>query len=203
MPANTVDERMSPFQPRDRNIRVWRYMDLPKLIDFLETAGLHFPRADTLGDPYEGFFTRGDVADREKRYEAIGIKLPTDRARQMARSLTDYSREATYISCWHGGETESAAMWRLYGSAGGSVAIQTTYGKLADALPDEAYMGMVRYISYGLENWIDQSFVISPFMYKRREFEHEKEVRALIARRRKEARGKTGTQGRHRHRQGN
>ena len=46
--ANTEHEVIELFQPPDANIRVWRYMDLPKLIDLLEAKSLHFSRADTL-----------------------------------------------------------------------------------------------------------------------------------------------------------
>jgi len=74
----------------------------------------------------------------------------------------------------------------------GSVAIQTTYQKLTIALPTKPYIGMVRYISYGLDNWINQRFVMCPFMHKRKEFEHEKEVRALIVKSTKEARDQLG-----------
>ena len=50
MTANTEHEVVVAFQPPDRDIRIWRYMNLPQLIDFLETKSLHFARADTLGD---------------------------------------------------------------------------------------------------------------------------------------------------------
>ena len=66
-------------------------------------------------------------------------------------------------------------------------------GSSPPPLPDNAYIGMVRYISYdSFDNWIPRRFAMSPFMYKRKEFEHEKEVRALIIRRAKEARGNPG-----------
>ena len=199
MAANTEHEALQPLQPSDWNIKVWRYMDLPKLIDFLETASIHFSRADTLGDPYEGSWTRLDVAAREELHQSIAAEhgvsksLALERYRDHSKAVTQQLREMTYISCWHAAETESAAMWRLYGTADGSVAIQSTYGKLAGALPSEAYLGMVRYMTYhNFENWIPRRFVMSPFMHKRSEFEHEKEIRALIVKRRTEASGRTG-----------
>ena len=191
MPANTEHEAIKPFQPHDTNVKVWRYMDLPKLIDLLETKCLHFSRADTLGDVFEGSWTQGDAAYRDQIYQSIaaeeGENWPHMSGRQYLGGLTQHLRRMTYMSCWHAGETESAAMWSLYGPTAGSVAIQSTYEKLATALPNESYIGMVRYISYGPGNWINQSFVMSPFMHKRKEFEHEKEVRAMLVKSTKEA----------------
>ena len=196
MPANTEHEAIRPFQPHDTNVKVWRYMDLPKLIDLLETKRLHFSRADALGDLFEGSWTQGDAAYRDQIYQSIaaekGEDWPHQSGRQYLGGLTQHLRETVYINCWHAGETESAAMWRLYGTTAGSVAIQTTYEKLATALPNEPYIGMVRYISYGLDNWINQRFVMSPFMHKRKEFEHEKEVRAVLTKSTREAHDQLG-----------
>ena len=201
MSANTEHEVVKSFQPPDGNMKIWRYMDLPKLIAFLETGSLHFARADTLGDPYEGSWTKlnslaqvqliqrmladaANIADAKVKY------TPEDLRQQFARS-THWARETTYINCWHGGETESAAMWKLYGTSTGSIVIQSTYQKLEDAIPDgtsiddvsteSVYMGMVQYKDYSsLEDWIPGGNVIYPFIHKRKEFEYEKEVRAII-----------------------
>ena len=41
---------MELFQAPDGNMQLWRYIDLPALIDFLETGSLHFSRAAALGE---------------------------------------------------------------------------------------------------------------------------------------------------------
>ena len=146
-------------------------MNLPQLIDFLETKNLHFARVDTLGDPYEGSWTRLDMAAREQQL----IKRST------SKLITDYLRGTMYINCWHANNAESAAMWKLYGTSAGSIAIQSTYKKLAGVLPDDTFMGMVQYKNYSsLEEGIPGDSELYPFFHKRREFEHEKEVRAFI-----------------------
>ena len=63
---------------------------------------------------------------------------------EIFKSDTYFGRETTYINCWHGGEVESAAMWKLYGTAAGSVVIQSSYEKLVNAIPNDVYMGDVR-----------------------------------------------------------
>lgn len=41
------------------------------------------------------------------------------------------------------------------------------------------YVGLVKYIDYETE-WIDAGNLLSPFVHKRKSFEHEREIRALV-----------------------
>jgi hypothetical protein len=76
---------------------------------------------------------------------------------------------------------ESAAMWKLYLKSDEGIAIQSTYGKLKRSLIDEEqiHIGVVKYIDYEKE-WVDAGNLYSPFVHKRKSFEHEQEVRALV-----------------------
>ena len=44
------------IEPHDRTARLWRYMDLPRLLSVLDKRALFFPSIATLSeaDPYEG-----------------------------------------------------------------------------------------------------------------------------------------------------
>ena len=177
MAASTEHEVVVAFQPPDRDIMIWRYMNLPQLIAFLETKSLHFARADTLGDPYEGSWPRFDMAVREQQFMK---NFGGDQSKTL-KIMTTYLRETIYISCWHVGEAESAAMWQIYGTMAGTVAIQSTYQKLVNALPDDTFMGMVQYRDYSSsDDGVPRHNQMYPFIHKRREFEHEKEARAFI-----------------------
>ena len=113
----------------------------------------------------------------------------------------EWDRNWTYVNCWHMNEYESAAMWRLYARTNGAVAIQSTYAKLRDCLPTEVnmgtvetgelsdrrfeqrglvYLGEVRYIDVAKEATTQYGYRLSPFMYKRKSFQHENEVRAVL-----------------------
>ena len=70
-------------------------------------------------------------------------------------------------------------MWRLYAQSNEAVCIQSTFRKLREAICSVAQVGMVRYVDYETE-WIPESNPLAPFLYKRKSFEHEREVRALI-----------------------
>ena len=54
--------------PQDENAKIWRYMDFTKFVNLLDTSKLFFPRADKLGDPFEGSFPRGNVMLRPIAY---------------------------------------------------------------------------------------------------------------------------------------
>ena len=189
MPADVQHEVVEAYQPPNTNIKIWRYLDLPKLIDFLQTRSLHFARSDTLSDPLEGSLTKGNIMDREQQLQAVSDdqeeNLTSEEIRQKIREshhwAANFGRQTIYINCWHGSETESAAMWRQYGTAAGSIAIQSTYERLVSVLPDESYIGLVQYMDYSNpKNQIPWGNIMSPFMHKRKEFEYEKEVRAFI-----------------------
>jgi hypothetical protein len=83
------------------------------------------------------------------------------------------------VNCWHANEHESAAMWKLYGHTDESVAVETEYGILADVLPTNVYLGLVNYIDYESQ-WLPEGNTFYAFVHKRRSFEHEREVRAII-----------------------
>lgn len=70
-------------------------------------------------------------------------------------------------------------MWKLYAKTNEAVCVQTTFRKLRDAIGTDARVGMVRYVDYETD-WIPESNPLAPFLYKRKSFEHEHEVRALI-----------------------
>jgi hypothetical protein len=76
---------------------------------------------------------------------------------------------------------ESVAMWKLYLKSDEGIVIQSTYRRLKDAIIDDEmfFLGTVKYIDYESE-WIDAGNLLSPFVHKRKSFEHEREVRAVI-----------------------
>lgn len=92
-----------------------------------------------------------------------------------------HARERHYVTCWFGGATESDAMWRLYCVENSivdksSVMIETTYAQLVAAFDDSFWAGYVRYVDF--DEVEDSSINDSNIVFlKRREFEHEREIR--------------------------
>ncbi|MDR3502216.1 MAG: DUF2971 domain-containing protein [Legionella sp.] len=172
MPADT--NHTIADQPVNRDISIWRYMDLPKFLALLSTRMLYFPRADLLGDKFEGSVSNINAKLYLERYHANPGNVASP-DREIYRGLREY----VYVSCWHMNESESAAMWSLYGGQKGAIAIRTTYSSLAEALPEDAILGKVTYADYQ-NHFIPEDFIETIYMHKRASFSHEREVRALL-----------------------
>ncbi len=160
--------------PENLDVRVWRYMDFTKFVSMLENRGLFLPMVAKLDDPFEGSYARANEVLRPLVYRHIKNEFDLS-AGEMVQRL----RAFVPASCWHSNDQESAAMWKLYAKTNEAVCVQTTFRKLRDAMGSTARVGMVRYVDYETD-WIPESNPLAPFLYKRKSFEHEHEVRALI-----------------------
>ncbi len=76
-------------------------------------------------------------------------------------------------------EHESAAMWNLYSKSEEAICIQSTYSEFRNAMGVDIKFGIVQYVDYE-NDWIPEDHPLLPFLYKRRSFEHESEIRAII-----------------------
>lgn len=185
------------YRVPDHTSTLWRFMDFAKFVALLKNQALYFSRADKFEDPFEG--AKGIIENKNKwnedyyRYfvEAIitapgnettdpdSIAANAKRLLEQINSLGEQHRKTTYINCWHESKYESEAMWKLYSANNHcSVAIKTTYLNLYNALGKEPS------ISIGAVNYVDFKDVTlgvnSGFWHKRKSFEHEKEVRAVV-----------------------
>ena len=118
------------------------------------------------------------LAVQSLKEQERGSEIPTP----VPISLEGIAR-ATFVNCWHESDVESDAMWKLYASYGEGVAIRTTFRQLADAFVSQepaVSIGKVEYKDYTS----DQTHVdpLRLCFYKRRSFEHEREVRAVVRR---------------------
>lgn len=169
---------------------IWRYVGYPKFNWIFHTRQLHFHQAADQKDPYEGGIPK---AVEEKYKEAEETKFSFGEYREVA----EHSRKITFLNCWHINDGESAGMWDLYGRSNRSIAIESTVGKLNEALeagtdyPIGA--GHVRYADYD-SSWEDldkdskkslNEVVFQDsinfkdlFHIKRDSFRHEREFRA-------------------------
>ncbi|QRR35658.1 hypothetical protein JNX00_07295 [Hydrogenophaga sp. YM1] len=171
-------------QPENEEVRVWRYMDFTKFVSLIDSRRLYFTRADKFDDPFEGSWPKMNIIARQN----IPPEIPAEAHENFRRAMKGMSEwnknlpRFTAINCWHMNDHESAAMWKLYLKSEEGIAIQSTYRKLRDAITaeDDVYLGVVKYIDYESE-WVDAKNLFSPFVHKRKSFEHEREVRAVIS----------------------
>lgn len=48
-------------KPENENAKIWRYIDFTKFVSLLDKSALFFTRADRLGDPFEGSYSRANI----------------------------------------------------------------------------------------------------------------------------------------------
>jgi hypothetical protein len=133
---------------------------------------LFMSRSDKFEDQYEGTFS-------EPTFEEIK-KLSIDNPDFLNYYKTH--REKVAISSWHINEYESFAMWQIFTQNSEGLAIQSTIGRLQESLVPETnfkqYIGEVNYIDYKKE-YIPFDDMFFPFLFKRKSFQYEREVRII------------------------
>ena len=156
---------------------LWRYMSFTKFVSLLARKALFFARADKLGDPFEGSLSNVNIALRPEIYRN---NLPEEYQELLANHIKDL-RRFVLVNCWHENEHESDAMWKLYSRYEDGIAIKTDFRSLSQSLigNETVRIGRVQYVDYDT-TFIRENDPIAPFMHKRKSFEHEREVRALI-----------------------
>jgi hypothetical protein len=185
--------------------RLWRYTDLSKFVELLTSGTLWLANAEVLAsdDPFEGlpgaiqFPHRiwNSIADvpEQLRVQIVesygkGIGETAETAfrswRMIAEQMcimTKFGRRNFYANCWHAGEHESAAMWKIYGAPGAGIAIVTNGARIETALAvndEKLYLGSVKYrepswVQIGMRNGLDA------IMIKRSSYAYEQEVRLV------------------------
>jgi hypothetical protein len=161
-------------RPASNEAKIWRYMDLAKLVWMLNHRCLYFTNVDKLKieDPFEG------SCQPSKLLKSV----PEPMAKDFARKMGSCGPPLT-VNCWHINEGESAAMWKLYAGESKGIAIQSTFGRMVNAFeefPDSVHIGKIRYIDYQNETFKSEPNIFEPILTKRKSFEHEKELRAVI-----------------------
>lgn len=189
-----------PYTVPEPSSKLWRYMDFTKYVSLLSSRGLYFTRTDCFEDIFEGakgLKKRKDGWDSHYlEFFRSAIRNPPDgvecklsdsdveeQAQKLLRDLEEGGedhKKRTFVSCWHESEHESEAMWRLYSTfLANAVAVRTSYQSLYLSLDRDPSIaiGRIKYID--LKN--SYAGVNDAFWRKRKSFEHEREVRALLS----------------------
>lgn len=165
--------------PTDPDIRIWRYMDFASFVAMLSHGGLFFSPIDRLDDPFEASIPKRWLdLDLQNALQAQRVSSKVDLITAVRETIKK-QRSWAMVNCWHMNEEESAAMWSLYAKTNRAIAVQSTYQHLRDCLDQNVYIGTVVYISYDKDN-IPFGNLFWPFVHKRKSFEHERELRALV-----------------------
>lgn len=177
--------------PKDTGKTIWRYLDFTQFISIIEREALWFTAADQLDDPIEGGFTMPDLEYAVEQGRSMGWEFDEDEFMEMVQSTPNHFVKDLYINCWHKNEYESAAMWQQYSQQNSGIAIRSTINRFIDALDvcdgdirddcDEynVHISPVEYKNFRKDN-IREGLMLKKYLYKRKSYRHEKEVRALF-----------------------
>lgn len=142
--------------------KLWRYMPLISLLDFLQTRELRLSRADKFEDTQEGYVG----------LEALLSTVPPELHEKAKQALHHQNLEC-FVSCWHLSSSESLAMWKIYGANAFSVAVVSNVGKVMSACHDyctdlssAGMFGEVVYDNYVSDGTLNVQTLGLPFGYK-------------------------------------
>ncbi len=154
-----------------------------RFIDLIRTRQLYFARFDQFSDEWEGV-----LPPETKSLAKDGF---TNLPRNPGDNLTDWetyvlrvnrtNKLCAYANCWYQSDHESEAMWQLYGHEG--VAVKSTFGRLCDSVAmetEDVHIGEVNYIDFRYDQPSTYGNTLSVAFAKRNQFEHEREIRAVV-----------------------
>jgi hypothetical protein len=166
----------------EESLRLWRYMDLAKLISLLEKKAIWLARADTFRDRHEGRFPDEMREWIEEAYKSFPDDDPSPV--KDADDFQDYLLKNTFVSCWHKNIDENMAMWEIYGRDTNAVAVQTTVGRIADSINSSGLSGhslLLKPVAYERSESVQGVLPYEEcFFRKRPHFAFEQEVRISL-----------------------
>ena len=169
-----VERFTDGLEPLDLEAPIWRFMRFEFFKDLITTRQLYFARADRFDDSQEGL-------PPEEYIHALGLNpyaLDDIHERDSHIGSIACWRRDMYLCCWYLFQQETASMWSQFALDGG-VAICSRYNLLKAVLepvPYRPHLGLVRYGAGQLTTWNTIRFIST----KRRKYEREREVRAML-----------------------
>ncbi len=114
----------------EENLKISRYLDLTKFLDFVEFNRLYFRQVDKYDDVLEGCFPK-QIYELAKGITVTGADgIPHNNG---IIEQTKFRRKSNYVSCWTLSNPENMGMWNVYGGKNG-LAIQTRVSILQSEL---------------------------------------------------------------------
>src|ERR1700677_4246449 len=97
----------------ERDTKLWRYLTFEKFEWLLKNSKLWHTRLDSLGDKFEGSYTKPRIASRMERPGHLitgrveEIVTPRDSLRSILEQRTMSHLYTEYATCWHASAHES------------------------------------------------------------------------------------------------
>lgn len=168
--------------PYKESTQIWRYMNFKKFESLLDQKALFFAKAVKFEDPYEGLFSEATLINARSLAENCDDVSVEKGISQSLPQISKYRRELTFLNCWHMSKYESAAMWKIYAKDSTGISIQSSFKNLKESFSESqhtVYIGVVNYIDWNKDKIPIDNYMY-PYLNKRKSFECERELRALV-----------------------
>ncbi|MEN1835656.1 DUF2971 domain-containing protein [Pseudomonas lijiangensis] len=181
-------------------------MSLDKFVNLIDTQKLFLSPIAYFknSDPLEGHLPKkfhNEIESHLQLMSQSGPKIPKSAPKEMLEFEKEWAETASSrlklmrekargrqsICCWYESKLESEAMWKLYGDNGKSIAIKTTVASLKKSIETKdneklAILARVRYLDFNDSDMTREELLakkdrVSSILLKRKEYEHEREVR--------------------------
>jgi hypothetical protein len=167
--------------PTDDGAEIWRYMTFPAFVSLLQKQKLFFVKIEELlrSDPFEGRYTAPVATPLVESHRASTALQSWVSEQGYVDAFETATRRMMCVNCWHKNDTESDAMWKLYGADHG-IALRSTLGRLKGSfgrVEQPVFIGSVDYVEYQ-DDPGDQALATA--FKKRRSFCHEQELRVAV-----------------------
>lgn len=167
--------------PNDDEI-LWRFMSFSKLCNMLCNNSLFFTKPKHFEDVWEGLLPA-------KYFDSSNYNLPPETDKKFAEIIVKSHKQQSLessekfgVNCWHLNSYEPEAFWKNYAKEEG-VAIKTTFKKLKECFDlykeRDLFIGKVKYLDEQFGD-VDTGNFFNRILWKRKSYEHENEVRAVI-----------------------
>lgn len=168
--------------PPEDDTNLLRYMDFAKFMSLLENQALFFVRADKLSDPYEGAPPDHNVEYWYQQHSGLFKDTFNEMQVKTMEYIYKNNRRFSLINCWNESDKDLSVLWQKFTQGTYGVAIKTDFQTLRTSFINEENfsIGRVKYIDYDTDI-IPEGNIYYPFMFKRKKFEIEKEIRVIIS----------------------
>jgi hypothetical protein len=153
---------------------IWRYFRFGRFVDILKDNSLWFARPCSFDDRWEGLYPPSYIRRTREYADENGISYDEFKEEFRRRELRH--RYGHFVNCWHISESESDAMWRLYGLGQNGIAIQSTVGDVRECLRPHNH-GQVIYYDPSHDVVSESIFGPHDILFKRLPFSWEHEYR--------------------------
>jgi len=122
--------------PNLEQIPLYRYLTFNRFLETLD-KGLFIPKASLFNDRWEAmvYWMHEYLQERETniRLKDSHVSTPNDFCIPDTYKRIRQGMKEVYVSCWNGTDYECVAMWKLYGTDGNAVMLETNAKELTNA----------------------------------------------------------------------